>query len=87
MSAAIGAVDAIRWIIAVAESERKGEVMKILFNLLTTIEISNADNFPPKEEVEKMLVEFFAAEGMIAHGLEVTNYCASDEEAERRTDG
>ena len=27
MSAAIGAVDAIRWIIAVAESERKGEPM------------------------------------------------------------
>ena len=56
--------------------------MKILFNLLTTIEIPNADNFPPREEVEKMLAEFFAAEGMIAHGLEVTNYCVPAEEAE-----
>lgn len=67
-------------------AERKGEPMKILFNLLTTIEIPDADNFPPREEVEKMLAEFFAREGMIAHGLEVTNYCAPAEE-ERRTDG
>ena len=56
--------------------------MKILFNLLTTIEIPDADEFPPRAEVEKALVEFFRNEGMIAHGLEVTNYCVPVEEDE-----
>jgi hypothetical protein len=61
--------------------------MRVLFNLFTTIEVLDADEFPPKEEVERQLVDFFMYEGMIAHGLEVTNYCAPAEEAERKTDG
>ena len=48
--------------------------MKILFNLLTTIEIPDAEVFPPREQVEEFLVKLFEYEGMIAHGLEVTNY-------------
>lgn len=48
--------------------------MRILFNLLTTIEIPDAEKFPPREEVEQMLIELFKSEGMEAHGLEVTNY-------------
>ena len=59
--------------------------MKILFNLWATIEVPDAEEFPPREDVEKQLIDFFAAEGMIAHGLEVTNYCVPAEEAE--TDG
>ena len=54
--------------------------MRILFNLMATIEVPDADKFPPREEVEKELVQFFAEEGMIAHGLEITNYCVSAEE-------
>ena len=54
--------------------------MKILFNLMTTIEIPDADKFPPREEAEKDLREFFECEGMIVHGLEVTNYCVPGEE-------
>lgn len=56
--------------------------MRILFNLLTTIEIPDADVFPPREKVEKELVEFFASEGMIAHGLEITNYAVPADEQE-----
>lgn len=56
--------------------------MKILFNLWTTIEVPDAEEFPPREDVEKQLIDFFAAEGMIAHGLKVTNYCVPAEEAE-----
>lgn len=56
--------------------------MRILFNLLTTIEIPDADIFPPREEVEKMLTDFFKGEGMIAHGLEITNYAVPCEEQE-----
>lgn len=55
-------------------------MMRILFNLMTTIEVPDAEIFPPREEVEKALVDFFAIEGMIAHGLEVTNYCVPSEE-------
>ena len=54
--------------------------MKILFNLWTTIEVPDAEEFPPREGVEKQLIDFFEAEGMIAHGLEVTNYCVPAEE-------
>lgn len=54
--------------------------MRILFNLLTTIEIPDAEIFPPREEVKKQLIEFFASEGMITHGLEVTNYAVLAEE-------
>lgn len=56
--------------------------MRILFNLTTTIEVPEADLFPPKDEVERQLTAFFADEGMVAHGLVVTNYAviAKDEE-------
>ena len=56
--------------------------MRILFNLMTTIEVPDADCFPKREEVEKELVEFFKSEGMIAHGLEITNYGVPAEEQE-----
>lgn len=60
--------------------------MRILFNLYTTIEVPDANKFPPKEEVEKELVDFFADEGIIAHGLEITNYRAIADEEERKDD-
>ncbi len=52
-----------------------GEPVKIIFDLSAKIEVPGADNFPLREDVEKMLIEFFKSEGMIAYGLEVTNYC------------
>ena len=58
-------------------------MMKILFNLMTTIEVPDAEIFPPRERVEQDLVDFFAEEGMIAHGLEVTNYCVPSEEGDQ----
>jgi len=58
--------------------------MKILFNLLTTIEIPDADEFPPREDVEKQLIDLFMSEGMLTYGLEITNYCAPAEDTERR---
>ena len=51
--------------------------MTIQFNLSTAIEVPDADECPPPEEVERQLIEFFEEEGMIARGLEVTNYCVS----------
>lgn len=61
--------------------------MRILFNLYTTIEVPDAGKFPPKEEIEKELVEFFFAdEGIIAHGLEITDYRAITDEEERKDD-
>lgn len=57
--------------------------MRILFNLMTTIEVPDADLFPPREEVEQQLSDFFRSEGMIAHGLEVTNYGVPAEEGEQ----
>ena len=60
--------------------------MKVLFNLSTTVEIPDADGFPPKEDVEKQLVDFFLTEGMLTYGLEVTNYHVSEDDAERRSD-
>lgn len=48
--------------------------MKILFNIWTTIEIPDADEFPPRDVVEQKIVELFESEGMKPHGLEVTNY-------------
>ena len=53
--------------------------MKILFNLMATIEIPDADKFPPREVAEKELREFFECEGMIIRNLEVTNYCRVEE--------
>jgi hypothetical protein len=49
---------------------------------MTTIEVPDAEKFPPREEVEKELTDFFLSEGMIAHGLEITNYCVPAEEQE-----
>ena len=48
--------------------------MRILFDLTTTLELPDADKFPPREEVEKALDEIFVDEGAIVHGLEITNY-------------
>jgi len=56
--------------------------VRILFNLLTTIEIPDAEVFPPREQVEEAIVKLFESEGMIAHGLEVTNYGVPAEEQE-----
>ena len=56
--------------------------MRILFNLMTTIEVPDAEKFPPREEVEKELADFFRSEGLIAHGLEITNYGVPAEEQE-----
>ena len=60
--------------------------MQILFNLLTTIEIPDADEFPPREDVEKQLIDLFMSEGMLTYGLEITNYCVPADDAERRAD-
>ncbi len=56
--------------------------MRILFNLLTTIEVQDAEVFPTREQFEEAIVELFESEGMIAHGLEITNYCVPAEEQE-----
>lgn len=61
--------------------------MRILFNLFTTIEIPDADNFPPREDVETALVNLFEDEGMIAHGLEVTNYAVPFDDENEQDDG
>lgn len=56
--------------------------MRILFNLLTTIEVPDADFFAPREQVEEAIVKLFESEGMITHGLEITNYAVPAEEDE-----
>ena len=56
--------------------------MRILFNLLTTIEIPDAEVFPPKEQAEEAIVKLFESEGMITHGLEITNYAVPYDEEE-----
>lgn len=56
--------------------------MRILFNLLTTIEIPDAEVFPPRKQVEETIVKLFEHEGMIAHGLEITNYAVPYDEEE-----
>ena len=56
--------------------------MRILFNLLTTIEIPDADFFAPREEVEEAIEALFQNEGMITHGLEITNYAVPYDEKE-----
>ena len=48
--------------------------MTIKFKLTATIEVSDADEFPPKEMVEKDLMELFISEGMVPHELEITDY-------------
>ena len=59
--------------------------MKISFDLSAKIEVPNAENFPSREDVEEMLIRFLEAEGMIARGLKVTNYCVPAD-TERRSD-
>ena len=55
--------------------------MRILFNMMCTVEIPDADVFPPKEEVKKRLIEMFKEEmGANLHGLEITNYAVPAEE-------
>ena len=56
--------------------------MRILINLTTTVEIQDADKFPPKEEAEKALVEIFEDEGAIVRSLEITNYGVIADEQE-----
>ena len=43
---------------------------------MATIEVPNADKFPPKEEIEKSIAEILEFEGMISHELAVTDYTA-----------
>ena len=50
--------------------------MTLKFNLMATIEVPNADKFPPKEEIEKSIAEMLEFEGMVSHGLAVTDYTA-----------
>jgi hypothetical protein len=50
--------------------------MKLKFNLMATIEVPNADEFPPKEVIEKSIAEMFEFEGMISRELAVTDYTA-----------
>lgn len=59
--------------------------MKIMFNLSVTIEIPEADGFPPKDDLEQALSDFFLTEGMITHGLEVTNYYVDQEGEDARS--
>ena len=53
--------------------------MTLKFNLMATIEVPNADKFPPKEVLEKSITEILEFEGMISHELAVTNYCLVEE--------
>lgn len=52
--------------------------MTVKFNLMATIEVPNADKFPPKEEIEKSIAEILEFEGMISHELAVTDYRADE---------
>ena len=55
--------------------------MRILFNMGCTVEIPNADKFPPREEVEKALKEELEAFlGVNISGLEITNYAVPADE-------
>ena len=48
--------------------------MTIKFKLMATIDVPDADELPPKEMVEKDLIELFISEGMVPHELEITDY-------------
>lgn len=56
--------------------------MRILFNILAKIEVPDVDEFFPRVEVEKELTETLKNEGMIVHGLAVTNYGIHNEKQE-----
>ena len=53
--------------------------MTLKFNLMTTIEVPDADKFPPKEMAEKDLMELFISEGMIPHELKLIDYYVEQE--------
>lgn len=55
--------------------------MTLKFNLIATIEVPNADKFPPKEAIEEAIIEMLKFEGMMSHELAVTNYTAEEVEA------
>lgn len=57
-------------------------MMTIKFKFTATIEVSDADEFPPKEMVEKDLMELFISEGMVPHELEITDYYMEREDEE-----
>lgn len=58
--------------------------MTLKFNLMATIEVPNADKFPPKEVVEESIIDMLRWEGMISHELAVTDYRAEGDENENR---
>ena len=58
--------------------------MTLKFNLMATIEVPNADKFPPKEVVEERIIDMLRWEGMISHELAVTDYRAEGDENENR---
>lgn len=53
--------------------------MTIKFKLTATIDVPDADEFPPKEMAEKDLMELFISEGMIPHELKLTDYYVEQE--------
>lgn len=53
--------------------------MTIKFKFTATIEVPDADKFPPKEMVEKDLIELFISEGMIPHELKLMDYYVEQE--------
>lgn len=58
--------------------------MTLKFNLTATIDVPDADEVPPKEEIEKSIAEILEFEGMVSHELAVTDYRAEGDENENR---
>ena len=56
-----------------------GRRMTIKFKFTATIEVPDADKFPPKERAEKDLMELFISEGMIPHELKLIDYYVEQE--------
>jgi hypothetical protein len=48
--------------------------MKIFIDLTVSLEYPDADIFPPKKELENDFVKMFKGEGLVVHGIEITNY-------------
>ena len=53
--------------------------MRILIDFMGTVEVPDADEFPPKERAEKDLMELFISEGMIPHELKLIDYYVEQE--------
>lgn len=53
--------------------------MTIKFKLTATIEVPDADIFPPKEMAEKGITELFISEGMVPNELKLTDYYMEQE--------